>query len=72
MGTTLKQSDNIFKDILSPLSERGASSCVYFYRIMGCDDERQYKSEILDLDEKLSSLGNYIWFDKVIQLRSNS
>ncbi len=72
MGTTLKQSDNIFNDILSPMSERGASSYVYFYRIIGCDDERQYKSEIIDLDEKLRSLGNYICFDEVIQIRSNS
>ena len=72
MGTTLKQSDNIFNDILTPLNARGTSSDVYFYRIIGCDDERQYKSEIIELDEKLSSLGNYIRFDEVIQIRPNS
>lgn len=72
MGTTLKQSDNIFNDILSPLSERGASSYIYFYRIIGCDNEQQYKSKIIELDEKLRSLGKYICFDKGIQIRSNS
>ncbi|HZW83649.1 MAG TPA: YceG family protein [Candidatus Deferrimicrobium sp.] len=68
----LKQSDNIFKDILSPLSERGDSGYVYFYRIVGCDDELKYRAEIVCLDEKLKALGNYIRFDKAIHITTDS
>ena len=70
--TLLKHSDNIFKDILSPLTDRGASSYVYSYRILGCDDEEKYLAEIYSLDEKLRSLGNYIFFDRRIKISSNS
>ena len=69
--TVLNQSDNIFKDILSPLTERGADSYAYFYRIIGCDDERQYLCEVSRLDEMLRSLGNYICFDKAIKLTND-
>lgn len=72
IGTVVKHSDDIFKDILSPLIERGASSYVYFYRIIGCDDERQYLAEIVSLDEKLKSFGNYIFFDKIIHITTDS
>jgi len=68
----LKHTDNIFNDILSPLIERGSSPYVYFYRIIGCDDERQYLAEIVRLDEKLKSLGNYICFDKIIHITTDS
>jgi len=68
----LKHTDNIFNDILSPLIERGASSYVYFYRIIGCDDERQYLAEIVSLDEKFRSLGNYICFDKIVHITTDS
>ena len=71
--TVLKQADDIFNDILSPLIERGANSYVYFYRIIGCDvDERSYLEEIISLDEKLKSLGNYIRFDRTIQITTDS
>lgn len=67
----LKHTDNIFNDILSPLIERGVSSYVYFYRIIGCDDERQYLAEVISLDEKLRTLGNYICFDKTIHVTTD-
>jgi len=67
----LKTSDNIFYDILSPLKERGAMPYVYFYRIIGCDDEQQYKLEINQLDERLRSIGNYVYFDKTITLTTD-
>lgn len=70
--TVLKHSDDIFKDILSPLIDRGASSYVYFYRIIGCDHEEKYLAEIVRLDEKLRSLGNYIFIDRRIKIASNS
>ena len=70
--TVIKHSDDIFKDILSPLIDRGPNSYVYFYRIIGCDDERQYLAEIVGLDNKLRSLGNYISFDKTIHMTTNS
>ena len=70
--TILKHSDAIFNDILSPLIDRGASSYVYFYRIIGCDDEEKYLPEVISLDEKLRSLGNYIFFDRKIKIASNS
>jgi hypothetical protein len=54
------------------LSERGDSRYVYFYRIIGCDNELQYRAEIVCLDEKLKSLGNYIRFDKAIHLTTDS
>ena len=68
----MKHTDNIFSDILSPLIERGASSYIYFYRIVGYDDERQYLAEIVSLDEKLRALGNYICFDKTIHVPTDS
>jgi len=68
----LKHTNNIFNDILSPLTEREASPYGYFYRIIGCDDERHYLAEIISLDEKLRSLGNYICFDKTIPVTTNS
>ncbi|HUS87923.1 MAG TPA: YceG family protein [Desulfosporosinus sp.] len=70
--TVLKHSVVIFKDILSPLIDRGASSDVYFYRIIGCDHEEKYLAEIVRLDEKLRSLGNYIFIDRGIKIASNS
>lgn len=70
--TVIKHSDDIFKDILSPLIDRGPNSYVYFYRIIGCDDERQYLAEIVGLDDKLRTLGNYICFDKIIHMTTNS
>ncbi|HWQ42099.1 MAG TPA: YceG family protein, partial [Desulfosporosinus sp.] len=69
--TVLKQTDDIFNDILSPLIERGPSSYVYFYRIIGCDHEENYLAEIVSLDAKLRSLGNYIFFDRGIRIASN-
>lgn len=70
--TVLKHSDDIFKDILSPMSERGTSPYVYFYRIIGCNDEPQYLAEIVRLDHKLRLLGNYICFDKSIHMTPNT
>ncbi|TGE31640.1 YceG family protein [Desulfosporosinus sp. Sb-LF] len=67
----LKQTDTIFRDILSPLVERGVSSDVYFYRIIGCDDEKNYLAEIVNLDENLRSLGKYIRFDQRIPLTND-
>ncbi|WP_291299562.1 YceG family protein [Desulfosporosinus sp. BICA1-9] len=69
--TIVKESDDIFKDILSPLKERGAIPYVYFYRIIGCDDERQYQLEVIRLDERLRSMGNYYCFDKTIPLTTD-
>jgi|SRR5680860_117229 len=70
--TDLKHSDDIFKDILSPLIDRGSSSYVYFYRVIGCDHKEKYLSEIVRLDEKLKSLGNYLLIDRRIKVASNS
>src|SRR5665648_48573 len=70
--TVLKHSDDIFKDILSPMSERGTSPYVYFYRIIGCNDEPQYLAEIVHLDHKLRLLDNYICFDKSIHMTPNT
>ena len=54
------------------MSERGDSRYVYFYRIIGCDDELEYRAQVVCLDEKLKSLGNYILFDKAIQTKTDS
>ena len=70
--TVLKHSDDILTDILSPLLDRGASPYVYCYRIIGCDDEEKYLTEIVNLDEKLRSLSNYIFLDRSIKIASNS
>ena len=64
--TIIKESDDIFNDILSPMKERGTIPYVYFYRIIGCDDEKWYQLQIIRLDEQLRSMGNYICFDKTI------
>jgi len=72
IGTVLKHSDDIFRDILSPLVNRGPSSYVYSYRIIGCDDEEKYLAEIVRLHEKLRILGNYILIDKTIKIASNT
>ncbi|KUO77189.1 MAG: hypothetical protein APF81_15260 [Desulfosporosinus sp. BRH_c37] len=72
IGTLLKHSDDIFKDILSPLIDRGANPYIYFYRIIGCNHEEKYLAEIVNLDEKLRLLGNYIFFDRRIEIVSNS
>ena len=70
--THLKQTDDIFTDILSPMIQREGSSKVFFYRIIGCDDEEQYLTEIVNLDEKLRLIGNYIFFDERIQITNDS
>jgi len=70
--TVLKHSNDIFKDILSPMVDRGTSPYVYFYRIIGCNDEPQYLAEIVRLDNKLRAIGNYISFDKVIHMTTNT
>lgn len=44
---------------------------MYFYRIIGCDDEQQYLSEIISLVEKLKLIENYICFDKVIKINND-
>lgn len=72
IGTILKHSDDIFRDILIPLVDRGSSSYVYFYRIIGCDDEKKYLAEIVSLHEKLKILGNYILINKKIMIASNT
>ncbi|MDP4159918.1 MAG: YceG family protein, partial [Bacillota bacterium] len=64
----LKESENIFTDILSPLAQRGEGLNVYFYRIIGCDDEEEFLAEIANLDEKLRSLGSYILFKNRIEV----
>lgn len=64
--TSIKESKDIFNDILTPLKERGAIPYVYFYRIIGCDDKRQYEVEVSNLNARLKSLDNYIYFDKTI------
>lgn len=64
--TTIKESGDIFNDILTPLKERGTIPYVYFYRIIGCDDEIQYQLQISSLDARLRALENYIFFDKSI------
>ena len=71
-NTVLKHSDDIFKDILSPMIDRGASSYVYFYRIIGCDHEEKYLAEVVNLVQELKSLGNYIFFDRRIEITSNA
>lgn len=68
----LKQSDDIFKDIITPLSSRGTSPFVYFCRIIGCENELQYTSDLIRLDEKFRQLGNnYIYFDQAIPLTTD-
>jgi len=71
-GIVLKQSNNIFEDILTPLAERGDGYCVYFYRILGCDDEQRYLAEIAGLDKKLRGLGLYSLFDKILPMTTEA
>lgn len=67
----MKQSNDILKDILSPLQERGENPCNYFYRIIGCNDEREYLSEINSLDKQLNLTGNYFLFDRTIPVSTD-
>ncbi|WP_092334340.1 YceG family protein [Desulfosporosinus hippei] len=69
--TVLKQSNNIFKDILSPLQERGTKYDVYFYRIIGCDDETEYLTRITSLNEQLKLTDNFILFDNSIPVSTD-
>ncbi|MCO5387220.1 MAG: YceG family protein [Desulfosporosinus sp.] len=62
----------MFKDILSPLKERGSQPYVYFYRIVGCNDEREYLSEIISLDEELKLTSNYILFERSVPVSTDS
>jgi hypothetical protein len=73
MGSThIKESENIFSDILSPLSQRGDSSQAYFYRIIGCNDENEYLAEIIKFAEKLEMLGNYLLFEERIPISNDN
>lgn len=68
----MKQSNDIFRDILSPSKDRGDHPYVYFYRILGCNDEKEYLAEIIGLDEQLKLTDNYILFDKIIPVSTDS
>ncbi|MBC2725830.1 MAG: hypothetical protein HGJ98_04955, partial [Desulfosporosinus sp.] len=58
--------------MLSPSRERGTSPYVYFYRIIGCDEEREYLEKIIHLNEQLKLTGNYLLFEKVIPVSTNT
>ncbi|SHI39187.1 YceG family protein [Desulfosporosinus lacus] len=54
------------------MKERGSQPYVYFYRIVGCNDEREYLSKIFSLVEELKITGNYILFEKSIPVSTDS
>ncbi|MDQ7092416.1 YceG family protein [Desulfosporosinus sp. PR] len=71
-GRQLQQTATIFKELLSPLNERGKESAHYFYRILGCyEDQNKFLTEIIGFQEKLRSLNNYIFFDMAIPLAND-
>jgi len=80
INSSLKMSNNILEDLLSPLSKRigfikDASPIIpiFFYRYIGVlNNEDEYYKKICQLDEKLSQLGNlYLKFTKSIPITRN-
>lgn len=63
----LSETDNIFQDILLPLSERQNKR--YFYQLIGVpDNKEEYFNEIYFLDKTLTEQGFYIKFENKIPL----
>ena len=64
---SLIDSQNIFQDILLPLSKRGNGR--YFYQLIGVpENEKQYLNELYFLDKRMENEGNYVRFDNQIPL----
>lgn len=53
------------------MNVRGEIPYVYFYRVLGFDDQLQYLDEVIQLDQQLNTLGNYIRFEQVIHLTTD-
>ncbi|KGK90083.1 hypothetical protein DP73_08500 [Desulfosporosinus sp. HMP52] len=53
------------------MQERGTKYDVYFYRIIGCDDETEYLTRITSLNEHLKLTDNYILFDNSIPVSTD-
>ncbi|WP_449240622.1 YceG family protein [Desulfoscipio gibsoniae] len=71
----LKQSDDIYNDILLPLKERSRHSdkrCVYFYRIIGFNNQTEFIDKTALLHQKLINLGDlYLYFIENIPIPYN-
>ena len=71
----LKPSNDIYNDILLPLKERSLDNdkrYVYFYRIIGFQDQTEFINKTVLLHEKLANLGNlYLYFIDKIPLPFN-
>jgi len=71
----LKQSSNIYNDILMPLKERSREHdkrYVYFYRVIGFNNQMEFINKTVLLHQKLINLGNlYLYFIDKIPLPYN-
>jgi len=70
----LKQSNDIYNDILLPLKERSQNNgkSVYFYRIIGFDNQIEFVNKTTLLHERLINLGNlYLYFIENIPVPFN-
>ncbi|AGL00505.1 YceG family protein [Desulfoscipio gibsoniae] len=71
----LKQSDDIYNDILLPLKERSQhkdKKSVYFYRIIGFNNQTEFTNKTTLLHQKLANLGNlYLYFIENIPIPFN-
>ncbi len=70
-----KQSNDIYNDILLPLEERSQEQgkrSVYFYRMIGFNNQTEFVKKTAMLHEKLVNLGNlYLYFINEIPLPFN-
>ncbi|KLU65225.1 hypothetical protein DEAC_c27770 [Desulfosporosinus acididurans] len=67
----LLEIEKLFKDLLSPLQEREGGPPAYFYRIVGCDNQKELLSRVASFAEKLQSTDNFKIWDTVIPLPSD-
>lgn len=70
----LKQSHNIYNDLLQPLKERAQDNGkgIFFYRIIGFDHQTEFINQITSLHERMINLGNlYLYFIEDIPLPFN-
>ncbi|MTI81288.1 MAG: hypothetical protein FH758_10475 [Firmicutes bacterium] len=72
---SLAQTSDIFNDILLPLNKRpqhNAQNVVYFYRLIGFDNQTEFTNKLTFLHEKLANLGDlYLYFIDNIPLPFN-
>ena len=63
----LADSQNIFQDILLPLSQRQENR--YFYQLIGVpDNDKEYFNELYFLDKRLQEEKSYVKFENQIPL----